>query len=109
MRFNPRDLILVRPHVVEIRSIRACKQVARLEKVHMRVDVAGQNKFLVAFDPFRSNRDTALLAAGNALNLVAVDHNNGVFDRFAIRRVNNRPASERNFLSEGATRQSRAD
>ena len=75
----------------------------------MRVDVAGQNKFLVAFDPFRSNRHTALLAPGNALNLVAVDHNHGVFDRFAARRVNDCPANQGNFLREGATRQGRAD
>ena len=75
----------------------------------MRVDVAGKNKFLVAFDPFRPSRDTALLAAGNAFNLVAIDHNHGVFDRFAVRRVNDSPANEGNFLSEDATRQSRAD
>ena len=104
MRFDPCDLVLVRLHIVEIHPIRPCEQIARLEKVHMRVDVAGKNKFLFAFHPFRSNRDTALLAAGNALNLVAVDHNNGVFDRFAIRGVNYGAADERRFLSEGATR-----
>ena len=46
----------------------------------MRVDVAGQNKFPVAFDPSRTDRDTALFAAGNALNLVAINYDNGVFE-----------------------------
>src|SRR5438552_1835305 len=109
MRFDPCDLILVRPHAVEIGPIWSCEQIARLEKVHMRVDVAGKNKFLVAFNPLRSDRHAARFAAGNALNFVAVNHNNGVFDRFAIRRIDCGAADERDFLSKGRSRLKTSD
>src|SRR5207244_2756787 len=71
------------------------------------IDVAGKNEFFVAFDPSRTDRDTAFFATGNALDLVAVDDDNSVLNNLAVRRINYGASDQRNFLSERAGRKGR--
>ena len=77
--------------------------------MHMSIDVARQNEFPVALDPAGTDRDTAFFAAGNALNFVAINYDNGVLNHLAVRRVNYGTADQGNFLSKRAGRKRRSD
>src|SRR5207248_7670387 len=104
MRFDPAYFVFIRPDTIEIRAVRPGEKITRLEEMHMRIDVARQNEFAVALDPAGADWDTAFLAAGDALDFVTVNYDNGVLNNLAVRRVNRGAADQGNFLSERAGR-----
>ena len=77
--------------------------------MHVRVDVSGQDKFAFAIDPAGTDRDTAFFAAGDALDFVAINYDNGVLNNLAVRRINCGTADQGNFLSKRAGRKRRSD
>ena len=97
MRFDPRDFVFVRANAVEIGAVRTREQISRLKEVNVCVDVARHNKFADATD-LSPERGGVLFAHRDALNLVAVDHDRGIRQHFAIGRINHRRADERNFF-----------
>src|SRR2546421_10132217 len=109
MRFDPAHFVFVRPHAIEIGAVRPGEKITRLEEMHMSIDVAGQNEFSVTLDPAGTHRDTAFFAAGDALDFVAINYENGVLNNLAVRRVNHGTADQGNFLSERTGRERRAD
>src|SRR6266436_3781390 len=109
MRFDPAHFVFVRPHAVEIGAIRSGEKITRLEEMHMSIDVARQDEFPVALDPAGTDWDTAFFAAGDALDFVAINYDNGVLNHLAVRRVNHGTADQGNFLSERAGCQRRSD
>src|SRR6266480_6720906 len=109
MRFDPAYFVFIRPNTIEIRAVRPGEKITRLEEMHMRVDVARQNEFAVTLDPAGADWDTAFFAAGDALDFVAINYDNGVLNNLAVRRVNHGTADQGNFLSERTGRQRRAD
>jgi hypothetical protein len=102
MRFNPRDFVFVRANAVKIGAIWPRKQISRLKEVNVRVDITRQNEFADATDLF-PKRSSILFAHRDALNLVAIDHDRGVWQHFAIGRINHSRADQRNLF--GAERQ----
>src|SRR2546430_9137460 len=109
MRFDPAHFVFIRPHASEIGAVRPGEKITRLEEMHMSIDVARQNEFPVALDPAGTDWDTAFFAAGNALNFVAINDENGVLNNLAVRRVNYGTADQGNFLSKRAGRKRRSD
>src|SRR5882724_9797108 len=77
--------------------------------MHMSIDVARQDEFPVALDPAGTDRDTAFFAAGDALDFVAINYDNGVLNHLAVRRINCGTADQGNFLSKRAGRKRRSD
>src|SRR5207248_11525656 len=104
MRFDPAYFVFIRPDTIEIRAVRPGEKITRLEEMHMRIDVARQNEFAVALDPAGADWDTAFLAAGDALDFLPSNYNNGVLNYLAVRRVNQRAAEQGNFLRGPAGR-----
>src|SRR5437660_333532 len=109
MRFDPAHFVFVRPHTIEICPVRAGEKITRLEEVHMSIDITGKDEFAGAIDPLRTDRDTAFFAVGNALDLLAVDYDNGVLNDLAVCRVNHSAADQENFLSERVGGKRRSD
>jgi hypothetical protein len=68
-----------------------------LKEVNVCVDVTRQNEFADATDLF-PERSSILFAHRDALNLVAVDNDRGVWQHFAIGRINYRRTDQRNFF-----------
>ena len=68
--------------------------------MHVSIDVARQNEFSVALDPAGTDRDAAFFAAGDAVDFVAINDNNGVFFLPSAGLITS--ADQRNFLSERA-------
>jgi hypothetical protein len=97
VRFDPRDFVFVRTNAVKIGSVRPGEQISRLKEVNVRVDVTRQNEFADATDLF-PKRSSILFAHRDALNLVAIDDDRGVWQHFAIGRIDHRRADERNFF-----------
>jgi hypothetical protein len=69
-----------------------------LKEVNMRVDVTRQNEFADASNLFPERR-RVLPAHRDALNLLAVDHYRRIRQHFAVSRINDSRADERNLLS----------
>src|SRR6266568_6654779 len=109
MRFDPAHFVSVGPDTIEICAVRPGEKITRLEEMHMRIDITRKDEFSIALDPAGTHRDTALLAAGDALDFVAINYENGVLDNLAVRRVNHGAADQGNFLSERTGREGRAD
>src|SRR6059058_4907675 len=99
MRFDPARFVFVRPHTIEICPVRAGEKITRLEEVHMSIDVTRKDEFPGAIDPLRTDRHSGFFAAGNALDLLAVDYENDVLDDLAVCGVNHRTADQGNLLS----------
>jgi hypothetical protein len=97
MRFDPRDFVFVRANAVEIGAIRPGEQISRLKEVNVRVDVTGENEFADATDLF-PKRGSILFAHRDPLNLVAINNDRRVRQDFAVSRINDGRADERNFL-----------
>src|SRR6266566_1623574 len=109
MRFDPAHFVFVRPHTIKIGAVRPGEKITRLEEMHMSIDVARQDEFPVALDPAGTDRDTAFFAAGDALDFVAINYDNGVLNHLAVRRVNYGAPDQGNFLSGRAGCQRRSD
>src|SRR5438046_8472316 len=109
MRFDPAHFIFVRPHAIEIGAVRSGEKITRLEEMHMSIDEARQDEFPVALDPTGTDRDTAFFAAGDALDFVAINYDNGVLNHLAVRRINSGTSDQGNFLSKRAGRKCRPD
>src|SRR5437763_16555006 len=77
--------------------------------MHMRIDITRKDEFSIALDPAGTDRDTAFLAAGDALDFVAINYDNGVLNHLAVRRINYGTADQGNFLSKRAGRKRRSD
>jgi hypothetical protein len=103
MRFDPRNFVFVRANIIKIGAIRPCEQISRLKEMHVRVDVTRQDKFTYATDLFAEGGGV-LFAHRDALNLVAIDNDRGVWQHFAIGRINHRRPDKGKFF--GAKRSS---
>src|SRR5207248_11479379 len=100
MRFDPAHFIFVRPQAIEIGGVRPGEKITSLEEMHMSIDVARQDEFPVALAPAGTDRDTAFFAAGDALDFVAINYDNGVLSHLAVRRINCGTTDQGNFLSK---------
>src|SRR5262249_16074625 len=95
MRFDPRDFVFVRTNAIKIGAVRSREQVSRLKEMDVCGDVAGQNEFADATDLFPEGC-SILFAHRDALNLIAIDNDSGVWQDFAVGRINRRRADQRN-------------
>src|SRR5438132_12187565 len=108
MRFDPAYFVFIRPDAVEICAVRPGEKITRLEEMHMGIDVTRQDEFAVALDPAGADWNTAFLAAGDALDFVALTYDNSVLNNLGVRRVNRGAADQGNFLSERSGRKRRS-
>src|SRR5437773_8622528 len=109
MRFDPAHFVFVGPNTIEICAVRPSEKITRLEKMHVGIDITRKDEFSVTLDPAGTHRDTAFFAAGDALDFVAINYENGVLNNLAVRRVNHGTADQGNFLSERTGRENRSD
>src|SRR5207248_11612557 len=109
MRFDPAHFLFVRPDTIEICAVRPGEKITRLEEMHMGIDITRKDEFSVTLNPAGTYRDPALLAAGDALDFVTINYENGVLNNLAVRRVDYGTADQGNFLSERAGRKGRSD
>src|SRR5437868_11176372 len=108
MRFDPAHFVFIRPHAIEIGAVRPGEKITRLEEMHMSIDVARQNEFPVALDPAGTDWDTAFLAAGDALDFVAINDENGVLNNLAVPGVNTVTADREIFRASAVGRSGRS-
>src|SRR5436190_17945037 len=109
MRFDPAHFVFVGPNTIEICAVRPGEKITRLEEMNVGIDITRKEEFSVTLDPAGTHRDTAFFAAGDALDFVAINYENGVLNNLAVCRVNYGAPDQGNFLSERAGCQRRSD
>ena len=94
MIFNPRDLILVGTDAGEIDHVRPREEAARLEEMHMGIDVTGEKKFPRAINHARAGGQFFFLTRRDTGDGVALDHDDGARDDFPVARIDDGAAHE---------------
>src|SRR5437773_10890806 len=100
MRFDPAHFIFIRPDTIKICAVRPGEKITRLEEMHVGIDITRKDEFSVTLDPAGTHRDTALFAAGDALDFVAINYKHRLSDDLAVRRLNYGGANHGNYLIE---------
>ena len=109
MRFDPCDLVGIRPDFREISGVGAGEQIARLEEVNVGVDITGQDEFARAIDDACAIWSFRLVASSNGDNALAIDRHAGIRDNLGIAGIDDRSIDQRDLFGARTERNKRRD